>query len=306
MPRPDKDATESGVLVYPRMPMPKPQPQPREGGAKPPRRSTVNKLLLGMIGGALVGGVVIGAVLRPVVLPDARIGEAQQRAEEAGSAAAASRARADGLEKDLEALGTKKRDVEKRLEEASKAEVKLADTAAERDKRAKELEAAQKKLAAGLRGMAAVAAEGEDLRITINSGALFARDDVLSDRGKQIVDKVGASLKELLDKQVAVYGHTDDTALPAPKPAPAPAPPKKGAKPVPAAPAPPPPRFPTNWELSAARAVAVVRQLQESSKIDPARLSAASFGQYRPISRRDRNANRRIELVLSPKPRPKQ
>ena len=306
MPRPDKDATQSGVLVYPRMPVPKPQ-QARDGEAKPPQKkgSAMKKLLLGIVGGALVGGVVIGAVLRPMVLPDSRIAEAEQRADAAGSAAAAAKARADGLERDLDALGTKKRDVEKRLEEASKAEVKLADSAAEHDKRAKELEAAHKKLAGGLRGMATVAPDGEDLRITINSGALFAKDDVLSDRGKQIVDRLGASLKEMLDKQVAVYGHTDDTALPVPKAAPAP-PPKKGAKPGPAAPAPPPPRFPTNWELSAARAVAVVRQLQESSKLDPARLSAAGFGQYRPISRRDRNANRRIEIVLSPKPRPKQ
>jgi chemotaxis protein MotB len=306
VPRPDNDATQSGVLVYPRMPVPKPQPA-RDGEAKPPQKkgSVMKKLLLGIVGGALVGGVVIGAVLRPMVLPDSRIAEAEQRADAAGSAAAAAKARADGIERDLDALGTKKRDVEKRLEEASKAESKLADSAAEQDKRAKELEAAHKKLAGGLRGMATVAADGEDLRITINSGALFAKDDALSDRGKQIVDRIGASLKEMLDKQVAVYGPTDDTALPVPKAAPAP-PPKKGAKPAPAAPAPPPPRFPTNWELSAARAVAVVRQLQESSKLDPVRLSAAGFGQYRPISRRDRNANRRIEIVLSPKPRPKQ
>lgn len=303
MPRPENDATESGVLVYPRMPVPKPR-EAREGEPKPPKKGTaMKKLLMGLVGGALVGGVVIGAVLRPMVLPDARIADAQQRAEEAGSAAAASKARAAGLEKELDELGTKKREVEKRLEEASKAEVKLADSAAERDKRAKELEAAQKKLAAALRGVATVGVDGEELRVTINSGALFAKDDALSDRGKQIVDKLGGALKEMLDKQVAVYGHTDDTALPAPKPAPAPPPPKKGAKPAPA-PAAPPPRFPTNWELSAARAVAVVRQLQESSKLDPARLSAAGFGQYRPISRRDRNANRRIEIVLSPKPQP--
>jgi chemotaxis protein MotB len=306
VPRPENDATQSGVLVYPRMPVPKPQ-EAREGEPKPPKkRFAMKKLLLGIVGGALVGGVVIGAVLRPMVLPDARIAEAQQRAEEAGSAAAASKARAAGLEKELDELGAKKRDVEQRLEEASKAEVKLADTAAARDKRAKELEAAHKKLAAALRGMATVGVDGEELRVTINSGALFAKDDALSDRGKQIVDKLGASLKEMLDKQVAVYGHTDDTALPVPKAAPAPPPPKKGAKPAAAPPAPPPPRFPTNWELSAARAVAVVRQLQESSKLDPARLSAAGFGQYRPISRRDRNANRRIEIVLSPRAQPKQ
>lgn len=76
-------------------------------------------------------------------------------------------------------------------------------------------------------------------------------------------------------------------------------------EPAPPPPAPPPPRFATNWELSAGRAVAVVRHLQEASKIDPTRLSAAGHGQYRPVSRRDKSANRRIEIVLSPKARPK-
>ena len=267
----------------------------------------MNKVFLGVFGGALLGGVVIGLVLRPVVAPDARIGEAQQQAEEASSAAAAAKARAAGLEKELDAANAKKRDVEQRLEVASKAETKLADSAAEDEKRAKELDGAQKKLLAALRGAAAVTVEGPELRITINSGVLFVRDDVLSDRGKQVIDRVGASLKEMLDKQVAVYGHTDDTPLPMPKP-PAPAPPpKKGAKPAPPPPAPPPPpRFATNWELSAGRAVAVVRHLQEASKIDPVRLSAGGFGPYHPISRRDKNANRRIEIVLSPKPKAKQ
>jgi chemotaxis protein MotB len=264
----------------------------------------VNKLLLGVVGGVFVGGIALGAVVRPIVLPDGRIAQARTQAEEATAAAAAQKTRADGLEKELDATNAKKREVEQRLEVASKAETKLADTAAEEEKRAKELEAMQKKLAGGLRGTAQVAVDGADLRITINTGYLFVKDDVLSDRGKQIVDRVGTSLKEMLDKQIIVSGHTDDTPLPLPKPAAAPAAPaKKGAKPVAAAPAPPAPRFATNWELSAGRAVAVVRQLQEGAKLDPARLSAAGFGPYRPISRRDRNANRRIEIVLSPKPK---
>ena len=266
----------------------------------------MGKLFLAVAGVTLVGGIVIGAVLRPMVLPDARIAEARQQAAEAGSAAEAAKARADGLEKELDAANAKKREVQERLEVASKAESKLAESAAEAERRAKDLEAAQKKLAAGLKGFGTVAVDGADLRITINSGVLFVKEDVLSDRGKQAIDRVGAALKEMLDKQAEVHGHTDDTPLPLPKPAAPPPPPKKGAKPAPAPPAPPAPRFATNWELSAGRAVAVVRHLQEASKIDPARLSAAGFGQYYPASRRDKSANRRIEIVLSPRPSAKQ
>jgi chemotaxis protein MotB len=311
MSRQGQDSTESGVLVYPRMPVPKPGEGESKAKSKaklkrpPLKEPPVNKLLLGVVIGALVGGIAIGAVLRPIVLPDGRIGEAEQAAAAAGSAAAAAKARADGLEQEVDAANAKKREVEKRLEVASRAEAKLADSAAEEAKRGKELAATQKKLAGALRGVAAVAVAGADLRITINSGALFAKDDVLSVRGKQIVDRVGTSLKEMLDKQIAVSGHTDDTPLPLPKPPPRAPAPKKGARRPPPPAAPPPPRFATNWELSAGRAVAVVRRLQEGAKLEPSRLSAAGFGQYRPISRRDRSANRRIEIVLSPKATPK-
>ena len=60
-------------------------------------------------------------------------------------------------------------------------------------------------------------------------------------------------------------------------------------------------KFITNWELSAARALQVVHYLQDKAKIDPTRLAALAFGQYRPVSRSNKAANRRIEIVLYPK-----
>src|SRR5262249_41896069 len=56
----------------------------------------------------------------------------------------------------------------------------------------------------------------------------------------------------------------------------------------------------TNWELSAARALTVVHYLQDDAKVDPARLAAVAFGQYRPVSK-NRAKNRRIEIVLYPR-----
>ena len=60
--------------------------------------------------------------------------------------------------------------------------------------------------------------------------------------------------------------------------------------------------YPTNWELSLARAMAVVSHLQEHG-VDPTLLSAAGYGQYHPISKNDtadhRSQNRRIEIVLA-------
>ncbi|MFP4013684.1 MAG: flagellar motor protein MotB [Chitinispirillaceae bacterium] len=61
-------------------------------------------------------------------------------------------------------------------------------------------------------------------------------------------------------------------------------------------------RFPSNWELSAARALNVVKFLSKSGGIDPARLSAIGYGEYRPLvpntSVDNRRINRRIEIYV--------
>jgi flagellar motor protein MotB len=107
-------------------------------------------------------------------------------------------------------------------------------------------------------------------------------------------------LKDLPDKQVWVQGHTDDTPVALPRPPPAPPPPARGARPAPPPPA-PVVRFPTNWELSALRALAVVHYLQDVAKLEPSRLTALAFGQYAPLSKKDRSVNRRIEIVIAAK-----
>ncbi|MEO6186819.1 MAG: flagellar motor protein MotD [Steroidobacteraceae bacterium] len=59
--------------------------------------------------------------------------------------------------------------------------------------------------------------------------------------------------------------------------------------------------FPSNWELSAARAASVVHLLIESG-VDPRRLSVAAFGEFRPVlpntTADGRNANRRVVLTI--------
>jgi chemotaxis protein MotB len=63
-------------------------------------------------------------------------------------------------------------------------------------------------------------------------------------------------------------------------------------------------RYPTNWELSAARAVAVARFLVEQAKVAPERVSVAAFADIRPRQKNDtragRAANRRVEIVVLP------
>jgi len=62
--------------------------------------------------------------------------------------------------------------------------------------------------------------------------------------------------------------------------------------------------FPTNWELSTTRASNVVRFLQDTVGIDPARLQAVGLSEYHPVASnatiKGRSQNRRIEIALLP------
>jgi chemotaxis protein MotB len=91
-----------------------------------------------------------------------------------------------------------------------------------------------------------------------------------------ILDAIAAELRAL-PNDVRVDGHTDSTPIDSP-------------------------RYPTNWELSAARAVTVTRYLSESAGIPAARLTAAGYGEYRPLAPNDtrehRALNRRVEIHI--------
>jgi chemotaxis protein MotB len=100
--------------------------------------------------------------------------------------------------------------------------------------------------------------------------------------GLAVLKRVVDILAAVTDKPIRVEGHTDNVPI-------------RGALAK---------RYPTNWELSAARAINVTRYLAQEG-IDPARLSAAAFGEYRPVADNEtakgRAKNRRIAIILLPK-----
>jgi chemotaxis protein MotB len=101
--------------------------------------------------------------------------------------------------------------------------------------------------------------------------------------GLKVLKQVSDTLKNVPDKQIRIEGHTDNVPI--------------GIKLR--------ERFPTNWELSTARATSVVRLLIEEGGIDRGNLSAVGYANTRPVASNDtedgRTANRRIEIVLYPK-----
>jgi chemotaxis protein MotB len=127
--------------------------------------------------------------------------------------------------------------------------------------------------------------EGQ-LSLDVNEKILFGSGDaLLSDKGKEVLKRVGETLIKFPEKVLMIGGHTDAVPISG-----------KLIK-----------QFPTNWDLSAARAINVVRFLQDESKIPGERLVAAGYSQYRPTAPNStpagRRKNRRIEIALVDPPK---
>lgn len=114
-------------------------------------------------------------------------------------------------------------------------------------------------------------------RILFDSGRAEVKPE-----GLDVLRRVGNILNEAQDKVVQVEGHTDSVPI--------------SGRLV--------DRFPTNWELSTARAANVVHFLQDQVGIPGERLAVTGYGPYRPIAGNDtpegREQNRRIQIVLIP------
>lgn len=123
----------------------------------------------------------------------------------------------------------------------------------------------------------------EGLRTRLPAETLFASGSAeLTPEGERMLARLAEQLRDA-PYEVLVQGHTDDVPI-------------RGALAT---------RYPTNWELAAARAARVVRAL-EAAGVPPDRLAAVSLGEHHPIVAGDdpaaRAENRRIEVRLVPLP----
>jgi chemotaxis protein MotB len=123
------------------------------------------------------------------------------------------------------------------------------------------------------------------LKVTFVDKILFDSGSVMiKPKGQEVLLKLADSFRDNEDQNIVVEGHTDNVQI--------------GSALL--------DRFPTNWELSTARATAVVRFLQEKGNIAPRRLTASGFSFYQPVASNEtpegRKQNRRIEIILVPAP----
>ncbi len=116
-------------------------------------------------------------------------------------------------------------------------------------------------------------------KILFDSGKTEVRDE-----GKKVLRSLGDIMSKFPDKALLVEGHTDNVQI------------SPRLKQI----------YPSNWELSTARANSVVHVLQDEVGLPGERLIAAGYSEYRPISENETDAgkafNRRIQIQLVPMP----
>jgi chemotaxis protein MotB len=114
-------------------------------------------------------------------------------------------------------------------------------------------------------------------RILFNLG-----EATLTSQGEKVLAKVGDGLKKIQGKMFRVVGHTDPIPI------------REDFR----------EKFPSNWELSAARASTVVRYFQVKSGLDPKGMEAVGRAYYQPAAGNDsekgRAQNRRVEILIAP------
>ena len=116
--------------------------------------------------------------------------------------------------------------------------------------------------------------------ITLENNLIFEVGiSEINPQSRPVLDKIAAVLKKHSDR-ILVEGHTDNIPIKTQK-------------------------FPSNWELSTARAVNVVKYLTNQGNVPPQNLSAVGYGESKPVHLNDtpehRAMNRRVEIIVEMK-----
>jgi chemotaxis protein MotB len=268
-------------------PLPNPHP-PEIIPPLPPMNFRPPSKLPWVVAAAVAGLAVIGTVwgygerarlTAKIEKAGAAVRAAQVASQALDEQLAALQTEKDALEADKEALTTARDHLAKSVEEKSSELATLKGTAdALKEKMKDEI----------AKGDIQLTEDGGKLRVGLVDKILFDSGEAsISKRGEGVLERVGTVLAGIEDRHIQVSGHTDNTPISDKLKA----------------------QFPTNWELSVARATNVVRFLQDKAKVPPERLVASGYGEYDPIASNRHSAgrakNRRIELLLTPSLAPK-
>ena len=216
-----------------------------------------------------------------------KVDEADQLAQSATALDTENR----GLKDQIKSLTAQREDLAKTVTILETENGKLRENVTIVTKKTQEVEKASNTYQELLKEMKGEIAQGQitikelkgKLTMDVVDKILFASGEAkVKKEGLDVLSRVVEILKTVKDKNIRVEGHTDNVKITS-----------RLAR-----------VYPTNWELSAARAINVSKYLQEQG-IDPMILSATAFGEYQPIADNTtpegRAKNRRIAIILLPK-----
>jgi chemotaxis protein MotB len=128
-----------------------------------------------------------------------------------------------------------------------------------------------------LKGLVRTHVDPRGLIISLGEGGVFdSGSDEIKPEGRKLLDTIAVSLVSV-GNHIRVEGHTDNVPISNS-------------------------RFPSNWELSTARATGVLSYLIDKFGFRPELLSAAGYAEYRPVASNDtmegRACNRRVDIVI--------
>jgi chemotaxis protein MotB len=209
----------------------------------------------------------------------ARLAEQEQAVKAASDDAAKQRELATQLARTRELLEAEKAAASAEAERQRQLAVRLEEERSALQQKSTEYQALASSLGKEIKeGRVQISELQGKVTVRMAERVLFPSGSAtISAEGKGALRKVAAAFKGVAGRIIRVEGHTDNVPIRTE-------------------------RFPSNWELSAARAIAVVRVLQAEG-IDPALLGAAGYAEYQPMAPNDtaegRAQNRRIEITLA-------
>ncbi len=204
--------------------------------------------------------------------------------------------RVEVLVAEKESLRTEKDELEQRLDDQQQLVDRLEESVADIERRASDLQERLSEKTARLEELEAenerivaefeekveeVEIREEEYGVVVNVGEkiLFEiGDSRLLEEGKQTLADIAEILNEYPEREIHVGGHTCDLPI-------------REA-------------YPSNWELSAHRALNVLKYLAYAQDVERDRIAAVAYGQFRPLvpndSDENRQLNRRVEITLLP------
>jgi chemotaxis protein MotB len=228
---------------------------------------------------------IVPSILSALLILGALFWQVQQRGAELAATQAGLEEARKAAEQNAAQAATFKADLDAAKAEAAELNEKL--TAAE-----KENAEALKRTKSTLEDEMRAALQSKDITISQLQGRLTVNilDHVLFDsgeaalkpEGQEILRRLAAVLAAHTNRAIHVIGHTDNVPIRATARS----------------------RFPSNWELSTARATAAVRFLHEQASVNPRQLGALGYSEFHPVADNatpeGRAKNRRIAVVILP------